>query len=237
MSTPERRWTSVLGPAIGSPCNTPAVAGPLAARAAAPVVRVVVMIRVLMRRMGSRTAPRRWGQRRKLVSGASTGMDGQSYGVGCRPMPSRAASRPQAAVRRPSGRRPSPARPPPRVRRARRPARLRRHPWRPAAPAVCGAAARRPANRPARPGAGAAHLGQQIRQPVDDRLGQLPALGGDREHVVRGVAVARGERGRPRLGKRLPRAAVPPGRRPRRAGSRACGTARRARRARQAGRR
>jgi hypothetical protein len=37
-------------------------------------------------------------------------------------------------------------------------------------------------------------LGQQVGQPGDDRLRQLPALGGHREHVVRGMPVARGQR-------------------------------------------
>ena len=41
---------------------------------------------------------------------------------------------------------------------------------------------------------GQRHLGEQVGQPLDDRLGELAALGRERQHVARGVAVARGER-------------------------------------------
>ena len=69
-------------------------------------------------------------------------------------------------------------------------------------------------------------LGEQVGQAVDDRLGQLAALGGDAQDVVGGVAVAAGERAVGVLGHALDARQLV-GRRPRgRAGSRACGTAR-----------
>ena len=67
-------------------------------------------------------------------------------------------------------------------------------------------------------------LGEQVGQTGHDRLGQLPAFCGEREHVVGGVAVAGGERSVGLLGHPLHARQIRQRRRPARAGSRACGT-------------
>ena len=80
-------------------------------------------------------------------------------------------------------------------------------------------------------------LGEQVGQLGDDRRRQLRALARDGEHLVGGVPVAARQRGVRRLGHTRRRAAGRRDRPTRRAGSRACGRARRAPRARRGGRR
>ena len=74
----------------------------------------------------------------------------------------------------------------------------------------CAAAARRRSLRACSWRAASTTSASRSGRPGDDRLGELAALGRQREHLVRGVAVARRERrvGRPRA--RPPRAAAPP---------------------------